>query len=354
MTEDRLGSASTAALRQYLRAAQDYAIDPETALEACELPPGVLDNSVSRVTGTQFQQLIRWLIDETKDPLFGLKSGNYVQPGSYSIFGYMIMNCRSAREALHMTPMYESIVGDMGVTKLEKAGSRLAVRWVCQYDDPVIIPHMIDNVLVSWTQFARWLADLPEGKPYIVQLERPTPNDPEEIAKYHEVFGCDVEFNCKRSALIVEEDVLETPLRQPDPGLLQSLTQQAQALMDELKQQKTITLQVRAVLRQLMEHGLPRKDKVAEALDMTERTLQRRLQEAGTGYQQLLDDLRRETAIEWLTTTQAAVNDIAENLGFSEVRSFHRRFKSWTGLTPGEYRTTHGNDNAKLASSATK
>jgi AraC-like DNA-binding protein len=250
------------------------------------------------------------------------------------------MNCRSAREALHMTPMYESIVGDMGVTKLEKAGSRLAMRWICQYDDPIIIPHMIDNVLASWTQFARYLADLPEGKPYCVQLERAQPNT-EELATYQDMFGCNIEFNAKRSALIVDDEVLEIPLRQPDPGLLQSLTQQAESLMDEIKQKKTIILQVRAVLRQLMEHELPRKEKVAEALDMTERTLQRRLQEAGTGYQHLLDDIRRETAIEWLTTTQVAINEIANNLGFSEVRSFHRRFKSWTGHAPGEYRTLH-------------
>jgi AraC-like DNA-binding protein len=340
MTEDRLGSASTAALRQYLRAAQDYGIEAEDALVQNDLPIGILDNSITRVTGTEFQRLIRWLVDACNDPLFGLKSGSYVQPGSYSIFGYMIMNCRSAREALHMTPMYESIVGDMGVTKLEKAGSRLAVRWNCQYDDPVIIPHMIDNVLYSWTQFARYLADLPEGKPYCVQLERGLPN-PEELAIYQEMFGCDIEFNAKRSALIVDEEVLEIPLRQPDPGLLQSLTQQAESLMDEIKQKKTIILQVRAVLRQLMEHELPRKEKVAEALDMTERTLQRRLQEAGTGFQSLLDDIRRETAIEWLTTTQVAINEIANNLGFSEVRSFHRRFKSWTGHAPGEYRTLH-------------
>lgn len=340
MTEDRLGSASTAALRQYLRAAQDYGIEAEDALIQNDLPLGILDNSISRVTGSEFQRLIRWLVDACNDPLFGLKSGKYVQPGSYSIFGYMIMNCRSAREALHMTPMYESIVGDMGITKLEKSGSRLAMRWICQYDDPTIIPHMIDNVLASWTQFARYLADLPEGKPYCVQLERTQPNT-EELATYQDMFGCNIEFNAKRSALIVDDDVLEIPLRQPDPSLLQSLTQQAESLMDELKQKKTIILQVRAVLRQLMEHELPRKEKVAEALDMTERTLQRRLQEAGTGYQQLLDDIRRETAIEWLTTTQVAINEIANNLGFSEVRSFHRRFKSWTGHAPGEYRTLH-------------
>ena len=59
MTEDRLGSASTAALRQYLRAAQDYGIEAEDALVQNDLPIGILDNSITRVTGTEFQRLIR-------------------------------------------------------------------------------------------------------------------------------------------------------------------------------------------------------------------------------------------------------------------------------------------------------
>ena len=203
MTNDRLGSASTAALRQYLRAAQDYGIEAEEALIHNQLPLGILDNSISRVTGIQFQQLIRWLVDACNDPLFGLKSGAYVQPGSYSIFGYMVMNCRSAREALEMTPMYEPLVGDMGVTHLETVDNRLAVHWTCQYDEPTIIPHMIDNVLYSWTQFARYLADLPEGKPYCVQLEKQQP-DNETLKTYQELFGCDIEFNATRNALIVD------------------------------------------------------------------------------------------------------------------------------------------------------
>ena len=340
MTEDHLGSASTAALRQYLRAAQDYGIEAENALIQNQLPLGILDNSISRVTGSQFQQLIRWLVEACDDPLFGLKSGAYVQPGSYSIFGYMVMNCRSAREALEMTPMYEPLVGDMGVTHLEKVDNRLAVHWTCQYDDPLIIAHMIDNVLYSWTQFARYLADLPEGKPYCVQLERQQP-DNEALKTYQDLFGCDIEFNAKRNALIVDEDVLDVPLRQPDPALLQSLTQQAESMMSELKQKNTITLQVRTVLKRLMQDEIPRREKVAEALGMNERTLQRRLQQAGTGYQQVLDDIRRDTAINWLTTTHVGVSDIADRLGFSEVRSFQRRFKEWTGFAPVKYRTMH-------------
>ena len=339
---DSLGTASANAIRQYLRAAQAYDIQAEDALNAADLPLGIMDNSVARVKGRAFQNLIRWLIEQTKDPLFGLKSAHYVQPGSYSLVGYMAMNSRTAREALHLTPEYEAIVGDMGITKIEKHGPHLAMRWVCQYDDPVVRPHMIDNVLGSWLLFARWLADLEEGKPEAVLFERPAP-DAGLLPDYEAIFGCPLEFNAGKSALIFPEQILDTPLRQPDPLLLSNLEQQASSVMSEIQERHPIVMQTRTLLRTLMDEGIPRREKVAEQLGITERTLQRRLQDAGTGYQQLLDDLRQETASEWVTSSEMPINDIALKLGFSEARSFHRRFKTWTGITPGEYRLQHSN-----------
>lgn len=338
---DSLGTASANAIRQYLRAAQDYNIQAEDALNAVGMPLGIIDNSVARVKGRAFQTLIRWLIEQTEDPLFGLKSARYVQPGSYSLVGYMAMNCRSGREALHMTPDYEAIVGDMGITKIEKHGQDLAMRWVCQYDDPIVRPQMMDNVLGSWLLFARWLADMHDGKPEAVLFEHPCPSA-ELLPAYEEIFAAPLHFDAGKSALIFREDVLDTPLRQPDPMLLSTLEQQASAVMAEIQERHPIVMQTRGLLRTLMDEGLPRREKVAEQLGVTERTLQRRLQDAGTGYQQLLDDLRRETATEWLTTSEMPINDIAIRLGFSEARSFHRRFKTWTGITPGEYRLRHG------------
>ena len=74
---------------------------------------------------------------------------------------------------------------------------------------------------------------------------------------------------------------------------------------------------------------------------MTVRTLQRHLQQAGTSYQEILDQLRRELAEHYLIRSELAVQDIAHYLGFTESRSFHRSFKHWTGMTPGEYRERH-------------
>jgi AraC-like DNA-binding protein len=77
---------------------------------------------------------------------------------------------------------------------------------------------------------------------------------------------------------------------------------------------------------------------VAQALHLSERTLQRRLQEEGTSYQQLLDDTRRELAQQYLATPRMTLLEIAYLLGFSEPSNFFRAFRRWFGKTPGEYR----------------
>ena len=122
-------------------------------------------------------------------------------------------------------------------------------------------------------------------------------------------------------------------------------TPRAEALMAELDDDEPLPLRVKNALRQLLKDGLPRKERVAEKFDMTVRTLQRHLHQAGTSYQQILDELRQELAEHYLLRSDLAIQDIACYLGFTESRSFHRSFKSWTGQTPGEFRESRRRDN---------
>ena len=82
----------------------------------------------------------------------------------------------------------------------------------------------------------------------------------------------------------------------------------------------------------------PKLDTVARLLCLGARTLRRRLQELGTGYQQILDEVRRELAIEYLRTTSLTVQEIAELLGYSEVTNFRRAFLRWVEVSPCQYR----------------
>ncbi|UZE97417.1 AraC family transcriptional regulator [Alkalimarinus alittae] len=336
-----LGFASVPAIQQYLRYAEDTGLSVPIALNAAGLSPALISKEHERITGEQFQKLIRSLIDQSNDPLLGLKSGHYVQPGSYSVLGYISMSCSTLKEAIDRIIPYEKLVGDMGVTSIDSEGSsdddKVFITWNCAYTDPVVRHHMIDNVLASWCNYTRWLANINEG-PLEVRLEHGIPNS-EVIKAYEEMFRCPVLFDQSKSCLVINQNYMKTPLRQPDQSLRKTLEEHASSQISVLSDDSSrLYTRVKNAIRSQLKQGVSRKDIVAEHMGMNARTLQRKLQQASASYQQILDEVRQELAQDYLKNSQLPLQEIAVRLGFTEARSFHRSFKTWTGKTPGEYR----------------
>ncbi|WP_457102221.1 helix-turn-helix transcriptional regulator, partial [Microbacterium sp. P5_E9] len=86
----------------------------------------------------------------------------------------------------------------------------------------------------------------------------------------------------------------------------------------------------------------PRADEMAERLHMSSRTLHRRLVDAGTSYQDIIDGIRKRLAIELLARTELSVDEIAERSGFADTSNFRKAFKKWTGQTPAYFRERRG------------
>jgi len=99
---------------------------------------------------------------------------------------------------------------------------------------------------------------------------------------------------------------------------------------------------IRRLLRKSLGGDMPSLDEISATLAVTPQTLRRRLREEGRGFQQLKDETRRDAAIDCLLNTPWPLPEIAERVGFSEASTFHRAFKQWTGVAPGEYRLAHG------------
>jgi AraC-like DNA-binding protein len=94
-------------------------------------------------------------------------------------------------------------------------------------------------------------------------------------------------------------------------------------------------------IKQILKTSLsdhPNFDMIANAFNISGRTLRRQLSEAGTSFQKLLDNQRRQYAIHCLQNTDMSTEDIAEALGFSDVANFRHAFKKWVGLSPAMYR----------------
>ncbi len=332
-----LGTASVAALRQYVRAAEASGVDTTPLFDQAGLSRQILDTDDGRINGEQFQHFIHLLYEQTQNPILGLETGDFVQPGSYSVLGYITMSCATLGEAVARIAPYEKLVGDMGTTSLAVKGEDITLVWSCNYTDPTVRPHLVDNVFASWVNYARWLADDQEASPSSVKLRRRSPGAELENA-YRDRWRCPVTFGADEDSITFKKSLLDTRLRQPDPLLRKTLEAHALSQLASLDTDSDLTSRVRHSIQQQLMHGITRQDMVAEDLGMTSRTLQRKLSQEGVSYQRLLDEVRQQMAEDYLANTEMAIPDIALRLGYSETTSFHRKFKAVKGMTPGEFR----------------
>ena len=154
---------------------------------------------------------------------------------------------------------------------------------------------------------------------------------------YEGFFGCAPEFNQPRSALYFDLSTANETL----PAVNRQLARiNEHALVDYLEQmhEDDFSRKVERAIAELLPSGDISDDKVADALFMSTRTLQRRLSEEGLTYKQLLESVRHTLAGQYIRDEKLSLNEISYLLGFSEQSSFSRAFKRWTGTSPSEAR----------------
>ena len=150
-------------------------------------------------------------------------------------------------------------------------------------------------------------------------------------------FGCEIRFDSPMDLLVLEESALAEPFVTHNEDLLAVMLPGLEAALSESMTSRSLADDVRTALRRTFGER-PSVEKIAREVRMSPRTLQRRLEELGTSYQRLLDDVRRDTARRLLVDTDLDAGEVAFFLGFEELNSFTRAFHAWEGVTPSRWR----------------
>ena len=160
-------------------------------------------------------------------------------------------------------------------------------------------------------------------------------SDAEQL--YHAPLQLDMSY----SGFDFDAQWLDLPVVQTASSLHEFLRASPSALITKYREQGRLADRVRRLLRNRIAHTLPDLKDAALLLGMASPTLRRHLSQEGTSFQQLKDELRRDAAIALLARPELSLLDIGLRLGFSEASTFHRAFKTWTGVTPGVSRHAH-------------
>lgn len=154
-------------------------------------------------------------------------------------------------------------------------------------------------------------------------------------------FDCAVHYGADRDALVLHTADLDRPFPGHNPELLEVLTPALAAALRELEQQSSIRDHVKIALKRRLASGRPDLWDVARDLGMSERTLQRRINDEGASFRELLVEARQELGRHLLSDPLAEIDEVACLLGYEDTSSFHRAFREWEGVTPHRWRELH-------------
>ena len=192
---------------------------------------------------------------------------------------------------------------------------------------------LIDGVFAS----VALLAHRGTGQPFVPRrIELARRRADEAMLRRH--FGCDVRFDAPVDLFVFDAKLLAAPFVTHNAALLDLIAPRARGRAPRGRRRAALADDVRTVLGRRICGERPAVEKVAKALGMSPRTLQRRLEEIRNELPELLDDVRRRSARRLLADTDLAPAEVAFLLGFEEQNSFSRAFHAWEGTTPARWR----------------
>lgn len=311
-------------------------IDPRPLYIKVGIDPALICNPNARIDISLVDKLWEEAVKEIDDPTFGVKMAEYWHPSMLGAVGYAWLVSSTLRRAMHRVDRYIHAISEGLDTKLEDtpAGLKLSVYIV---DRVKIQPQqhtLIIAVLMHMCRF-NYGEELVASK---VCLSRPEPEDSKVITDY---FRTEVEFDAEVDSLTITRADADSELVSANKQLALMHDEMLMKYLIEI-QQGDIVQQVKGIILDNLPDGQVTDKLVASELNLSERSMQRRLKEHQTTFRFLLDTVREMVAKQYIENPVNRMGDIAFLLGFSEQSAFSRAFKKWTGKSPIEYRKLIG------------
>ncbi|MBP7704408.1 MAG: AraC family transcriptional regulator [Caulobacter sp.] len=322
----------------YARALLDYAVsrgaDPAVLLDRSEIAADRLLDQDNRVPMAGYVALMRAAKELCDAPALGLEFGASTQFDAFSIVGLICRSAGTMGEALQHLNRYRRLIAEVDAGG---DGERFAITprddglWLeDRRPDPDAFPELTEETFARFvSEVARSFPDAPFVQAVEVSHARPAHAD-----DYARLLKAPVTFGAGRNALRIDPSWLSLETTGANGYVFGVFNERAEALLKRLEASTTVRGRIEALLLPRLHLGEADMAATARALGMSRQTLYRRLKAEGAGFDQVLDDLRRETALSYLESRRLSVSETAYLVGFSDRSAFSRAFKRWTGRSP--------------------
>lgn len=295
----------------------------------------------AEISAMQYTRLYQQVLSLLQDETFGLSFGRGVTPGAFRMMCYCILSCENLGKAIKRAgEFYRTFFEAEAQIVVDFSEEQALVAYHGMNPDLDSKPVDATDAygLSVWHRFFCWLTGRTIG---LTEIRfRGLAPSAEKIEKYASLFNCPVLFEQSRDEMVFDSHYLASPLVHTEQSLKEFLRTAPYQLMviNADASDSSLVSRVRALIGHDFSQGFPSFEKITRALNMSAPTLRRRLKKEGTTFQQLKDECRRDASMAYLSNPDLSINAVAALMGFTDPSAFHRSFKKWTAMTPGEYK----------------
>lgn len=272
-------------------------------------------------------------VEATGDPCFGLRVAQQFQPAVLQGLGFAWLASDTLLDALNRLVRYSRFINTAAKLHVEEKKDTTDLVVIVPDDLPNYVPAGVD---LGMAVFLR-MCQITAGKsllPVHLSLKRPEPHC---TVNFYEMFGPSIEYDAVDNRLCFDTELVNMPLITANLNLARINDQTVINYLARFDR-ASIAMQVRSKIIDQLPDGIPRQEHIAGSLNLSLRSLQRRLREEETSFKDLLENTRQTLAQQYLRESHRSIGEITYLLGFSESSNFTRAFKRWTGMTPVEFR----------------
>jgi AraC-like DNA-binding protein len=314
---------------------EELGVRVSAVLRRAGLPQDLFDQTRVLVTTEELFALWRAVGEVSTDPAIGLRLGTETKTERFHPSGIAALSTPNFGAAINHMARYKQLTCPeemLHETNNEEWSIRF--RWLLAVDSE---PKVLTEYCFAWLLTIARHGSGTSLSPLRVELIQPRSH----VKTIERHFGCPVVCDASHNTIVFRASDAQRAFVTRNAELLDMLAPQFEKELKQCNDQDSFTTLVRRAIHERLTGHRPAVEDVARSLHMSSRTLQRRLQDAGSSYQRVLDEARHQMARYYLGNSVLELNEAAYLLGYEDAKSFVRAFRTWEGMPPGLWRETH-------------
>ncbi|MBD8514584.1 AraC family transcriptional regulator [Photobacterium sp. WH77] len=311
-------------------------INEQQALSACGISPSEVLHQESRIGIEKITKLLQYCNQRLPRQDVSVQVARNFHPSVFYALGYAMMSSSTLKDALERIARYKRVVSNTCSIELIESAEQVVFRMniVCHAGShtPVIPDIVAETFLATMVQFAR---DMVPGDLHPVRVCLMAADQGQTFLS--EFMGCEILYGQAMNAVVFDSEQASRRLITGNSLLAQTHEKMLDEFLTRMDKNDLIQI-IRNKLCQLLPMGVPTQTEIAESMGISLRSLQRKLQDKGTSFTDILESTRKKLALEYIEQPHLSLGEIGYLVGYSSVGNFNRAFKRWTEETPGRYR----------------